>query len=82
MATDRFRITMEFSNGTTHTFNAGEPMSSDWLRAGEWDFPFSSTVEDPVIFGLVELYYMSNPAVSAVLWANGEPDKVKIEALP
>lgn len=82
MATDRFRITMEFSNGTTHTFNAGEPMSSDWLRAGEWDFPFSSTVEDPVIFGLVELYYMSNPAVGAVLWANGEPDKVKIEALP
>lgn len=81
MKTDRFRITMEFPNGTLYAFNTDEPGNSEWLRAGEWTFPFPNTTEDSLVFGLIEMYSQSEGAAHSILWENGEPETVKIEAL-
>ena len=73
---------MEFDTGTLYAFNIDDPDASEWLRPGDWTFPFPNTAEDSVVFGLIESYSQSEGAAFAVLWENGEPSRVTIQELP
>lgn len=74
----KYRISMEFLDGAKYSF-VEDTLDESYLRPGVWEAPFPNTVEDSVVFGMIELYAQSDGAKASVLWEHGEPDQVVIE---
>ena len=69
-------VTLFFNSDTKVYFK--DSFDGEDISNGEWYSPFPNTNEDSLVFGLIESYGQSDNWVGALLYEEGEPDKVII----